>query len=127
MFSQRFPARSAGISSPRDGLSHRKCENGTLAEHKARLVVRGFTQVSRVDYHKARLYAPVVHLGSFRALISIAALFDFELRQFDVSAAYLDIWIDGEVYIEPPPGHEEGVIVWLLLMGPYGPEQAGRI
>jgi len=40
-----------------------------------------------LSYHEAYLYAPVVRLESFRTLIAIAALFDLELRQFDVSTA----------------------------------------
>ena len=67
----------------------RKYENGTLIKHKARLVARRFTQVFGVDYHEAHLCAPIVRLETFRTLISIAALFDHDLRQFDVSAAYL--------------------------------------
>lgn len=55
-------------------------ENGTLVKHKARLVARGFTHASGVDYHDAYFYAPVVRLEPFRALISIAALSDTELR-----------------------------------------------
>jgi len=53
----------------------RKYENSPLTKHKARLVARGFTQVSDVDYRKAHFCAPVVRLQSFRALISIATLF----------------------------------------------------
>ena len=105
----------------------RKFENGTLVKHKARLVARGFTQVSGVDYHDAYLYAPVVRLETFRALISIAALFGLELRQFDVSAAYLHGDIDEEVYMEPPPGYGGRDSVWLLQKGLYGLKQAGRI
>jgi len=73
----------------------RKFENGLLVKHKARLVARGFTQVSRVDYNEAHLYAPVMRLESFRVITSIAALYDLSLRQFDVSAAYLHGDIDG--------------------------------
>jgi len=80
----------------------RKYENGSLTKYKARLVARGFTQVSGVDYREAHLYAPVVLLESFRALISIAALFDHDLRQFDVSAAYLHGGVDGEAYGASP-------------------------
>src|SRR5258706_6400841 len=80
----------------------RKFEDGILVKHKARLVARGFTQIAGIDYHDAHLYAPVVRLETFRALITIAALFDLELRQFDVSAAYLHGDIDEEVYLEPP-------------------------
>ena len=50
----------------------RKFEDGLLVKHKARLVARGFPQVSGIDYHDAYLYAPVVRLKSFRVLISIA-------------------------------------------------------
>jgi len=82
----------------------RKYENGSLTKYKARLVARGFTQVSGVDYREAHLHAPVVRLESFRALILIAALFGYDLRQLDVSAAYLYGDIDGEAYMEPPPG-----------------------
>ena len=39
-----------------------KLENGTLIKHKARLVARGLTQISGIDYHGAYLYAPVVRL-----------------------------------------------------------------
>ena len=46
----------------------------------------------------------MVRLESFRVLASIAVLFDLDLRPFDVSAAYLHGDIDGEVYMEPPPG-----------------------
>jgi hypothetical protein len=106
---------------------HRKFEHGTLVEHKARLVARGFTQVSGIDYNEAHLYAPVMCLESFRTLISIAAIFDFDLRQFDVSAAYLHGEVDGEVYMEPPLGYEKDNHLWLLLKGLYGLKQAGRI
>ena len=58
----------------------RKYENGLLTKRKARFVARGFTQVPGVNHCGAHIYAPVVRLESFRALISIAALFDHDLR-----------------------------------------------
>ena len=106
---------------------HRKFENGALVKHKARLVARGFTQTSGVDYNEAHLYAPVMRLESFRILLSIAAWFDLDLRQFDVSAAYLHGEIDGEVYMEPPPCHGDVDSVWKSLKSFYGLKQAGRI
>jgi len=114
------PQRLQGGPSPEyhhAEIFRRKYENGSLTKHKARLVARGFTQVSSVDYREAYLYAPVVRLESFRALISIVALFDHDLRQFDVSTAYLHGDIDGEAYMEPPLGHERGGAVWFLQKG----------
>ena len=83
----------------------RKFENGTLIKHKARLVAREITQVSGIDYHEARLLASVVCLETLRVLISIAALFNHDLRQF---AAYLHGEIGGEIYMEPPLGYGAG-------------------
>jgi hypothetical protein len=117
---------NTNIITPR-WVFRRKFENGALVKHKARLVARGFTQISGIDYNEAHLYAPVMRLESFRVLLSIAAWFDLDLQQFDVSAAYLHGEIDGEVYMEPPPGHEDGDSVWKLLKGLYGLKQAGRI
>ena len=103
----------------------RKYENGSLAKHKAQLLVRGFTQVFGVDYREAHLYAPVVRLESFRGLISIAALFDHDLRQIDVSATYLPGYIDREAYMEPPLTYEWEGTVWLFQKGPER-ARAGR-
>jgi len=55
-------------------------------------------QVSGIDYHEAHLYAPVIHL-------SIATLFDLDIQQFDVFAAYLHGDTDEEVYVQPPHGY----------------------
>ena len=96
----------------------RKFENGTLIKQKARSVAHGFTQVSGIDYHEARLYASVVRLEMFRVLISIAALFNHYLRQFDVSTAYLHGEIDGEIYMGAPPGYGTGGHRMAPLEGP---------
>ena len=61
-------------------------ENGILVKHKARLVAQGFTHVSGLGYHGPYLYAPVVQLETFRALISIAALFDLGSGSIILSA-----------------------------------------
>jgi len=103
----------------------RKFENGTFIKHKARLVARGFTQISGIDYHEAYLYPPVIRLESFRILISLAALFSLEIRQFDVSTAYLHGDIDEEIYLQPPSGYSDRDVVWLLQKGLYGLKQAG--
>ncbi len=54
------------------------------------------------------------------ALISITALFDLELRHFDISAAYLYEGIDEEVYMEPPPCYKNGTV----RQGLHGLKQA---
>jgi hypothetical protein len=98
---------------------HQKFENGALVKHKAHLVTHGFTQLPGIDYNKAHLYAPVMRLESFRMLISVATLFNHNLCQFNVLATYLHGDIDGEVYMDPPPGYGDGESTWLLLKGLY--------
>ena len=100
-------------------------ENSPLTKYKVSLVAHRFTQVSGVDYREAHLYAPVVRLESFHAFILIAALFDHNLCQFDVSAAHLHGDIDRGAYMEPPPGYEQEGIIWLLQKGLYGLNKGG--
>ena len=78
-----------------------------LIKHKALLVAHGFTQISGINYHEARIYASVMRLETFR-VISIAALFNHDLRPFYVSAAYLHREINGETYMGSPPGWSRG-------------------
>ena len=68
-----------------------------------------------------------MRLESFRILLSVAAWFDLDLCQFDVLAVCLHGDIDGEVYMEPPPGHGDGDSGWKLQKGLYGLKLAGRI
>ena len=63
-----------------------------------------------------------MRLKSLRVLLAIAAWFDLDLRQFDVSAAYLYGEIDGEIYMEPLPGHGDGDSVRKLLKRSLRPE-----
>jgi len=54
---------------------------------KSRLVVRGFRQCEGVDYGDT--FSPVARYNSVLLLLAIAAAKNFELRQFDVSTAFL--------------------------------------
>jgi len=55
---------NTAIITPR-WVFHWNFENGSLVEHKARLVGRGFAQVFGADYTEAHLYAPGMRLESF--------------------------------------------------------------
>ena len=69
----------------------RKFENGILIKHKTRLVARGFTQVSGIDYHDAYLYVPVVRLESCRAYV------DMQVWQvLDQALVTISTWISSE-------------------------------
>jgi Reverse transcriptase (RNA-dependent DNA polymerase) len=61
---------------------------GIVVCYKAHLVAQGFSQVPGVDYFD--MFAPVAHLSSIRAVLSIAAVNDYEIHQIDIKGAYLN-------------------------------------
>lgn len=100
-------------------------KNGGIERYKIRIVARGFTQKPGIDYQD--VFAPVANLESVRIILALAARYDLELDQMDVSAAYLNGELDEELYLMPPdgvaiePGH-----CWRLKRSLYGLKQAGR-
>lgn len=76
--------------------------NGTLDKYKARLVARGFTQIQGIDYMET--FAPVVKLNSIKVLLALATQFNFEIHQLDVKTAFLNGYIDEDIYMIIPEG-----------------------
>src|ERR1700678_1059623 len=58
---------------------------GEIEKYKARLVVKGFTQIYGVDYYET--YAPVAKLASFRLLLALAAQNGWPVDPFDFDSA----------------------------------------
>jgi hypothetical protein len=56
---------------------------------KARLVVKGFSQILGIDYND--VYSPVVKHSSIHAFLGIVAMHDLELEQLDVKTAFLHV------------------------------------
>jgi len=85
---------------------------------KARLVVKGFSQV----------FSPVMHFETVRLMLALAALENWYITGLDVWSAYLYGKLDEEIYMEQPkgfavPGQECKVLrLWCAL---YGLKQAG--
>ena len=73
--------------------------------YRARLVARGFEQKDKSVFD---CYAPVTCMDSVRLFFSLAASMDMTIIQFDVSCAFLNGSITGEVYICQPPGFDDG-------------------
>nr|GEY82206.1 retrovirus-related Pol polyprotein from transposon TNT 1-94 [Tanacetum cinerariifolium] len=72
-------------------------ENGTVSRNKARLVAKGYNQQERIDHNET--YAPVARLESIRILLAYACAIDFKLFQMDVKSAFLNGFINEEVYM----------------------------
>eukprot|EP00253_Pinus_taeda_P021226 PITA_21226 len=81
-----------------------KHADGSIEKFKARFVARGFSQVEGVDYEET--FAPVARYTSIRSIISIAAEMGWKIHQMDVKTAFLNGFIQEEVYIEHPQGFE---------------------
>jgi transposase InsO family protein len=75
---------------------------GEVERYKARLVARGFTQQRGVDYHAT--FAPTLLYKTFRVLLSLVAVLDWETNQLDVETAFLYGEMQDTVYMQLPPG-----------------------
>ena len=103
-------------------LHIKRDKNNAISRFKARLVAKGFTQIPGQDFNYT--FAPVARWDSIRAILAIATINDFELRQLDVKTAYLNGPLDEEIYMNAPPGTNPPY--WRLQKGLYGLRQAGR-
>ena len=77
-------------------------EHGIIIRNKARLVAKGYNQEEGIDYEET--YAPVARLEAIRLLLAFACILDLKLYQMDVKSAFLNGYIQEEVYVEQPPG-----------------------
>ena len=70
--------------------------------NKARLVAQGFCQKEGIDYEET--FAPVARLEAIRIFLAFAASKDFKVFQMDMKSAFLNGFIEEEVYVKQPPG-----------------------
>ncbi|GJX18503.1 retrovirus-related pol polyprotein from transposon TNT 1-94 [Tanacetum coccineum] len=102
-------------------------ENGVVTRNKARLVTQGYNQQEGIDY--VETYAPVARLESIRILLDYACALDFKLYQMDVKSAFLNDFINEEVYVAQPPGiidFTKPNYVYKLKKDLYGLKQAPK-
>ena len=103
----------------------------TVAKHKARLVVRGFTQQYGLDFKET--FSPVAKITTLRLLLSLAASQHWHLAQLDVNNAFLNGSLDEEIYMQIPQGYNHeppsrpfAPLVYMLNKSIYGLKQASR-
>jgi len=102
-------------------------ENGKVVRNKARLVAQGYNQQEGIDYDET--FAPVARLEAIRILLAYAAHKNIKLFQMDVKSAFLNGFLNEEVYVSQPLGsinEEKPNHVFKLTKALYGSKQAPR-
>mgnify|MGYP004712160269 FL=1 len=98
---------------------------------KARLVARGDRQ-SDSTYNET--YSPTLRAEIARTILAQNASSKWYFKQFDFKTAYLNSFLDTDIYIYPPQGYaknhrnyEYKRVVYELNRGLYVLKQAGRL
>ncbi|GJZ49199.1 retrovirus-related pol polyprotein from transposon TNT 1-94 [Tanacetum coccineum] len=102
-------------------------ENSIVSRNKARLVAQGYNQQEGIDYDKT--YAPVARLEFIRILLAYACALDYNLFQMDVKSAFLNGFINEDVYVAQPSGFidfEKPDHVYKQKKALYGLKQAHK-
>ncbi|GJR33487.1 retrovirus-related pol polyprotein from transposon TNT 1-94 [Tanacetum coccineum] len=102
-------------------------ENGIVSRNKPRLVAQGYNQQEGIDFDET--YALVARLEYIRILLAYACAHDFNLFQMDVKSAFLNGFINEEVYVTQPLGFvnfENPNHVFKLKKALYGLKQAPK-
>jgi len=96
--------------------------DGSVERYKARLVCKGFSQISGIDYDET--FAPVTRYDSLRLVVALAAKTNLSLHQLDIKTAFLYGELDEEIWMSPPPGLGLKGKVLRLKKALYGLKQA---
>ncbi|KAL0284482.1 UNVERIFIED_CONTAM: Retrovirus-related Pol polyprotein from transposon RE2 [Sesamum radiatum] len=101
--------------------------DGEVTTFNARLVAKGYTQRPRVDFEET--YSPIAMAKSIRIMLAIATWYDYKIWQMDVKTAFLNGFVEEEIYVDQPEsftsvGEEQKVCH--LQRSIYGLKQASR-
>jgi len=72
-------------------------EHGVITKNKARLVAKAYNQEEGIDYDET--YAPMARLQVVRLLLAFSCIQGFKLFQMDVKSAFLNGYINEEVFV----------------------------
>ncbi|POW18123.1 hypothetical protein PSHT_06205 [Puccinia striiformis] len=77
-------------------------DHGNITQYKAGYVVKGFTQQEGRDC--GATFAATASFVSMCILLTLAAWYNWKVHSFDFVAAYLNLLIDEDIWVEAPEG-----------------------
>nr|GEY31935.1 hypothetical protein [Tanacetum cinerariifolium] len=77
-------------------------KDGVVHTYKARLMAKGYTQTSGIDSEET--FSSVADIRAIRILIAIVAYYDYEIWQMDVKTAFLNGYLNEDVYMDQLEG-----------------------
>ncbi|WVZ52474.1 hypothetical protein U9M48_003528 [Paspalum notatum var. saurae] len=104
-------------------FKNKQGENGMVVRNKVTLVARK----EGIDHEET--FAPVARLEAIRILLAFVASKGFKLQQMDVKSAFLNGFIEEDIYVRQPPGFESAKFpdrVFKFRKALYGLKQAPR-
>ena len=87
-------------------------EQSNIVRNKSRLVAQGWCQEEGIDYKKT--YAPAARLEAIK-ILAFACFKNFKLFQMNVKSAFLNGFINEEVYVEQPLDFENPLFQIMCL------------
>lgn len=100
--------------------------SGSVERYKARLVIKGYSQVKGIDYDET--YSPVARYCSIRFLLAMAAKYKMIIHQMDAVTAFLQGDLTEEIYMRQPEGFSDKTAkVCRLKRALYGLKQSSRV
>ncbi|GAA0158004.1 transmembrane signal receptor [Lithospermum erythrorhizon] len=95
-------------------------------KHKARLVANGYNQIEGIDYFDN--FSLVAKTVTVRMVLAIVVAKSWHLHQLDINNAFLDGYLDEDIYMTPRDGYQkekEGQMC-KLIRSLYGLKQESR-
>eukprot|EP01018_Ginkgo_biloba_P024361 Gb_41823 [translate_table: standard] len=74
--------------------------DGSINNHKVRLFAKGYAQQEGIDYIET--FALVEKMDTIRTVLVLAAQHGWIIYQMDVESAFLNGYVDEEIYVEQP-------------------------
>ncbi|XP_074343034.1 uncharacterized protein LOC141680818 [Apium graveolens] len=81
----------------------KKDQTGTVTNHKARLVEKGYVQRLGMDY--GEVFAPVTRLETVQLLLDLVEKGNWEIHHLDVKSAFINGVLHEKVYISQSKGY----------------------